>query len=114
MKNNDEQVARQIFVTKKCRPLFLVIVCDLLLSPSLPTTSNVNKMSKGLTEGKRHEVIGLLKGSMSVTNVAKMMHVTRRTVYEIQKRYDDREGDLRRGRDQGRKITRFLGLMRTP
>ena len=59
-------------------------------------------MAPGMSEGRRHEIIGMLRAGMSVKEVMKMAGVARSTVFLIKKNYQKREGDLSRKKGQGR------------
>ncbi len=60
-------------------------------------------MAPGLSEGKRYEIVGMLKAGRSVTEVSKVMGVTRKTVSKLRTAYHERNGDLTRKSGQGRK-----------
>ena len=63
-------------------------------------------MAPSLSTGQRHELMGMLKAGMTVKAAAAAMNVSLKTVYEVRKRYTERDGDLSRKRGQGRKCTK--------
>ncbi len=63
-------------------------------------------MAPGLTEAHRNQIMGMLKAGMTVLDVHKASGVSRKSIYAIQKRFTDREGNLKRAKGQGRKPTK--------
>lgn len=63
-------------------------------------------MGKGLAEGKRYEIVGMFKAGKTVLEINKATGVSRGSIYAILRKYDERGGDLKRAKGQGRKFTK--------
>ncbi len=68
-------------------------------------------MAPGLTETRKHKLMGMLKLEMTVLEISKATGVSRVSLYAILKRYDMEEGCLKRKKGQGRKKTKNTQVM---